>query len=76
MPSVSDIVDDILIACFDEHCKDYDETLDRVLRICRQANLKLNKDEVSFRCTNIPFFGKVISQQGKSLDPMKAQAYT
>ena len=61
MPNVFHISDDILIAGFDKQSKDHGETLNKVLRICRQANLKLNKDDCLFRCTGIPFFGKIIS---------------
>ena len=55
------IADDILIAGFDDMGRDHDATLISVLRICRQVNLKLNKDKCLFQCTCIPFFGKVIS---------------
>ena len=44
MPNVFSIADFILIADFNEPDKDHDETLDKVLWVCRQANLKLNKD--------------------------------
>ena len=40
MPNVFRIGDDILIAGFDEQGKDHEETLDKVLWICRQANLE------------------------------------
>ena len=42
--------DAILIVGFDEQGKDQSETLGKVLQICRQANLKLNKDKCPFRC--------------------------
>ena len=60
MPNVFSIADGILIAGFREQGKDHDETLDKVLR---QVNSKLNKDKCLFRCTSIPFFGEIISQQ-------------
>ena len=41
MANVFGIADDILIAGFDDLGIDHDETLEKVLRICRQANLKL-----------------------------------
>ena len=71
MQNVFGFADDILIAGFDEQGKDHDETLHKVLQICRQENLKLHKD---FRCTSISFFGKIVSQQGASLGPRKVQA--
>ena len=44
MPNVFTIADDILIAGFDEQGRDNNAILDKVIRICRQANLKLSKD--------------------------------
>ena len=43
MTNVFKITDDMLNADFKEQCKDHDETLDKVLRRHRQANLKLKK---------------------------------
>ena len=60
MPNVFGIADDILFAGFIEQGKDHNETLGKVVWICRQAQLKLDKDKCLLRCTNIPF-GKVIS---------------
>ena len=42
------IADNILIAWFDDIGRDHDATVDKVLRICRQANLKLNKDKYTY----------------------------
>ena len=50
MPNVFSIADDILIARFDELGRDHDATLGKMLRICGQENLKLNRD-VSFSGT-------------------------
>ena len=61
MPNVFGIANKNLIAGFDEQGKDNNETLEKVLQVCRQTNSKLNKDKCLFRCTSIPFFGKVIS---------------
>ena len=38
-------VDDILIAGFDKQSKDHNESLEKVLWVCRQMNLRLNKDK-------------------------------
>ena len=43
MANVLGIADEILIAGFDEHCSDYNGILKKVVQICRQSNLKLNK---------------------------------
>ena len=63
MPNVFRTADDILIAGFDEWCKDLDMTLEKVLQLCRQANIKLliNKDKCLFGCTRITFFGEITS---------------
>ena len=61
----------IIIAGSDKLGRDHDAIWHEVLRICRQENLKLNKDKCLFRCANTPFFEKVISQQGVILDPWK-----
>ena len=56
MQNIFSIADDILIAGFNVQGKDHDATLDKVLRVCRQTNLKIKKDKPLFRCTSIPFF--------------------
>ena len=61
MPNIFGIADDTLIADFDEHGRDREEMLEKVLWIRRQSNLKLNKYKCLFTCANIPF-GKIISQ--------------
>ena len=76
IPNVFGIVDDILIAGFDEWGKDHNETLKKVCAVCREANLKLNKDKCPFRYTSIPICGEIISWQGVSPDPRKAEAQT
>ena len=48
MPNMFSIADNISIAGFDKQGKDYDETLDKVLLVCKQANLKLNKGKCIF----------------------------
>ena len=60
MSNVFGIADYILIVGFKDQGKDHAETLDKVLQICRQANLKLNRDKCLFRCTSIAYFGEVI----------------
>ena len=76
MPSVFSIADDILIVHFNEQGKDHDSTLYKVHMLHRQADVKLNEDKCLFRCTNIPFFGEIISHQGVSPNARKVQALT
>ena len=68
--NVFGIVDDILVVGYDSDGKDHDETLWQVIQICRNVNLKLNKDKFHFRCISIPFFGEVISRLGVQPEPL------
>ena len=68
-----DVADDILIAGLGEQGKDHDATYDKVLRVCRQVNLKLNIGKCLFRCTSIQFIGEIMSWQDVSLDPRKVK---
>ena len=56
LPNVFGIADDILVVGYDVDGEDHDHTSQRVLQICRQLNLKLNKDKFHFRCTSVPFW--------------------
>ena len=58
LPNVFGIADDILVLGYDSDDKDHDDTLQKVLQICRQVNTKKykNKDKCCFRWTSVPFF--------------------
>ena len=56
--NVFSIVDDILVAGYEADGKDHEGTLQKVLKTCRQVNLKLTKDKCHFRCTSVPFLVK------------------
>ena len=45
MPNAFSTADDILIADFDEQGMEHNAMLDKICRICRQPNLKLEKDK-------------------------------
>ena len=45
LPNVFGIADDMLVVGYDTNRKDHDVMLQQVLQICRQVNLKLNKDK-------------------------------
>ena len=44
LPNIVGIADNILVGEYEDDGKDHDKTLWRGLQICRQVNLKLNKD--------------------------------
>ena len=67
------IADDILAIGYDKDRADHDEAVYSILRQCQEVNLKLNKDKCHFRCTSIPFFGKVVSREGIQPDPLKSK---
>ena len=71
LPNIFGIAGDILVVGYEADGKDHDETLWRVLQICRQVDLKLNKDKCHFRCTSVPSFGQMISWHGVKPDPHK-----
>ena len=65
------MTDDTLIVTYNTDIRDHDRTPRQVMQICHQEILKLNKNICYFRCTKKPFFGEVISREGKQLDPKK-----
>ena len=76
MPNVFSIADDILVIGYDKDGTDHNEAVYHVLSHCKEVNLKLNKDKCHFRCTSIPFFGKVVSRKGIQPDPQKIKVLT
>ena len=72
--NVLGIADDISVVGYAADGKDHDKTLQKVLQICSQDNLKLNKDKCHFRCMSVPFFGEVILCHGVKPDPKKLKA--
>ena len=74
LPTMFGIVDDILIAGFDDMDTEHNAKLNKVLRICRQGNVKLTKDCCLFWCISIPFFWEVTAHSGVSPDPRNIQA--
>ena len=67
LSNVYSIADDILIARFDNIGRDNDVALAKVLRICRKANLKFNKDKSLFTCTSIPLLVNLAKWQIQSM---------
>ena len=69
LQNVFGIADDILVVGYDDGGKDPDDTLYRVLQICRHVNIKLKKDKFHVRCTSVPYFDEVKSRQDVKTDP-------
>ena len=51
MQNVFGIVDGILVIGYDKDRADHDEAVYKVLKLCQEVNLKLNKEKCYFRCT-------------------------
>ena len=64
----------LIIFCYEKNGKDHDDTLQRVLQVCRQVNLTLNTDKCHFRCMQVLFFCKIISQKWCETGSMKTQS--
>ena len=76
MPNIFGIVDNILVIGYNKDGADHDAAVHKVLRWCREVNLKLNKAMCHFRCTSLPFFGEVILREGIQPDPQKIKVLT
>ena len=76
MSNTFGIADDILNADFEKLGKDHNETLEKMLQVCQQINLKLKQDKYLFMCISIPFFHEIISLQGVNLDATEVQMLT
>ena len=78
LPGVYRIADDLLITgqgeTKEEADKDHDENLVCLLQRCRERNIKLNKAKLDFKCSQVPFIGHLLSNEGVKPDPKKIEA--
>ena len=72
LPGVTGIADDIVIYGRDQ--SDHDANLRAVMERARETGLRFNPDKCKIRCTEIPFFGNIISDSGLRPDPQKTEA--
>ena len=54
--------------------KDHDENLKNALQRARERNLKLNKEKVKLRMTEVPYIGHLLTSEGIKPDPKKVEA--
>ena len=66
------LMDDVLI--YGETQQQHDERLDKVLQRLQQSGLTLNVDKCQFSCSQLPFLGQVVTQDGVQADPDKVAA--
>ena len=72
------IVDDILVygvgETAEEAVADHDRKLEELLKCCRDKGVKLNKEKIKLKKTEVTFMGHVISADGLKQDPSKVEA--
>ena len=66
------LMDDILI--YGETQQQHDERLDKVLQRLQESGLTLNVNKCQFSCSQIPFLGQVLTEDGVRADPEKVAA--
>ena len=57
-----------------EASEDHDNNLRKLLQICREVNLKLNREKVELKQTKINYLGHIISSDWLRADPKKIDA--
>ncbi len=53
--------------------KDHDENLKNALQRARERNLKLNKEKVKLRMSEVPYIGHLLTSEGIKPDPKKVE---
>lgn len=80
LEGVEVIADDILIYgkgdSKTEAIFDHDKNLQALLERCRKLNIKLNKDKVQLRKSEIQYIGHLLTSEGVKPDPRKVSAIT
>ena len=71
LPGVTGIADDIVIYGCD--LVDHDTNLKAVMECARETGLRFKADKCKIRCTEIPFFGHIISSNGLRPDPQNVE---
>ena len=72
LPGVTGIADDIVI--YGSDLADHDANLKAVMERARETGLRFNADKCKIRCSEIPFFGHIVSASGLRPDPQKVEA--
>ena len=72
------IADDILVAGTGDTMKDavtdHDLKIKNLLERCQERNIKLNKQKVAFKQTEVPYIGHLLTSEGVKADPSKVEA--
>ena len=73
LPNVLEFAD-VLVVGQNDNDRDTDTILMRVLIICTEMKLNLNKYKCHFRCSSVPFLSKIISRHVMQPDARKLKA--
>ncbi len=78
LPGTRPIVDDILIMgngdTMTEAEADHDMKIIDLLQRCRERGIRLNKDKIKLKTTEVPFMGNLLTKHGLKPDPAKVEA--
>ena len=53
---------------------DHDLKMKKLLRRCQERNVKLNKQKVAFKQTEVPYIGHLLTSEGVKADKFKVEA--
>ena len=72
------IADGILVAGTGDTMKDtvadHDLKIKKLLERCQECNIKLNKQKVTFKQTEVPYIGHLLASERVKADPSKVEA--
>lgn len=78
IPEVLTTHDDILLYgegnTYEEAHRDHDEKLKKLMLRCQERNVKLNKDKMKLRYSEVPYVGHLLTDKGLKPDPDKIRA--
>lgn len=78
IPGVLTIHDDILFYgegnTYEEAHRDHDEKLKKLMLRCQERNVKLNKEKMRLRRSEVPYVGHLLTDKGLKPDPDKIRA--
>ena len=53
---------------------DHDVKIRKLLTRCKERNIKLDKQKVAFKQTEVPYIGHLLKSEGVKADPCKVEA--
>ena len=78
MKWIAVLADDLLVVGkgdeIESATKGHDENVRNALQRARERNLKLNKEQIKFRMTEVPYIGHLLTSEGLKPVPKKVEA--